>query len=536
MYLSIIILPLLGSLVSGFLGRKVGTTGSQIITCTSLLITSVLITIAFYEVGLCGSVVRIELGSWIDSELMNISWEFYFDQLTVSLGLAVVYCSTLIHIYSIDYLSTDPALCFGKTLKWVKLSNSGDILKLMIPNYIRKSISGWSNYSCKVTSHKMIENEMDYRGSKSNKFYKYPQLKAIKLFVKEQRVDGSYCIANSKLMQLRYTLMGFERNYPVKIPSKQIKIKKFSTFNNLSDININRSKAWFWTGLIDAEGSFSIIIDKTNKRKLGWRVQSKFQIGLHKRELPLILELQQFLGGIGSIQINSSRNVVNYSIDSNKDLINLINHFDNYYLLTQKAADFLLFKQVVLLMNSKAHLTNEGLHQIINNKASMNLGLSEFLKSEFKNFNPVPRAIINTKHIPDPNWIAGFVTGEGCFDINIPKSTNKIGYRVQLRFRITQHLRDLELMECLIKYLVSGQIYKYPNKQAVSLIVVKFSDIINTIIPFFEKNPLLGTKSLEYLDWCKVSKLMKDGSHLTIKGLNKIKDIKSRMNTGRKII
>jgi hypothetical protein len=91
-------------------------------------------------------------------------------------------------------------------------------------------------------------------------------------------------------------------------------------------------------------------------------------------------------------------------------------------------------------------------------------------------------------------------------------------------------------MECLIKYLVSGKIYKYPNKQAVSLIVVKFSDIINTIIPFFEKNPLLGTKSLEYLDWCKVSKLMKDGSHLTIKGLNKIKDIKSRMNTGRKII
>jgi hypothetical protein len=83
-------------------------------------------------------------------------------------------------------------------------------------------------------------------------------------------------------------------------------------------------------------------------------------------------------------------------------------------------------------------------------------------------------------------------------------------------------------MECLIKYLVSGKIYKYPKKQAISLIVVKFSDIINIIIPFFEKNPLLGTKSLEYLDWCKVSKLMKDGSHLTIKGFNKIKDIKSR--------
>jgi hypothetical protein len=84
----------------------------------------------------------------------------------------------------------------------------------------------------------MIENEMEYRGSKSDF-----KLKA----VKEQRVDVGYCINNSKLMQLRYTLMGFERNYPVKIPSNQIKIKKFSTFNNLSNIivPINRSKAWF---------------------------------------------------------------------------------------------------------------------------------------------------------------------------------------------------------------------------------------------------------------------------------------------------
>src|ERR1700674_2024998 len=108
MYLSIIILPLLSSLVSGFLGRKVGVTGSQIITCGSLIVTSVLITIAFYEVGICGSPVKIEIVNWLDIEILNISWSFYFDQLTVSLGLAVIYCSTLIHIYSVDYLSRDP--------------------------------------------------------------------------------------------------------------------------------------------------------------------------------------------------------------------------------------------------------------------------------------------------------------------------------------------------------------------------------------------------------------------------------------------
>jgi NADH-ubiquinone oxidoreductase chain 5 len=142
MYLSIIILPLLGSIVSGLLGRKVGVTGSQIITCTSLIVSSLLISIAFYEVGICGSPVSIDIISWLDIELLSISWYFYFDQLTVSLGLAVLYCSTLIHIYSVDYLSTDPAQRNRKTQRWDKLSNSGDALKLMVPNYYRKIVSG----------------------------------------------------------------------------------------------------------------------------------------------------------------------------------------------------------------------------------------------------------------------------------------------------------------------------------------------------------------------------------------------------------
>ena len=47
MYLSIILLPLLGSIVSGFMGRKVGVTGSKIISCTCLILTSILISIAY---------------------------------------------------------------------------------------------------------------------------------------------------------------------------------------------------------------------------------------------------------------------------------------------------------------------------------------------------------------------------------------------------------------------------------------------------------------------------------------------------------
>ena len=108
MYLSILILPLLGSIVSGLLGRKLGVTGAHVITCTCLILSSILATIAFYEVGICGSPVSIYLVNWVDSEFMSISWEFLFDQLTVSMYIPILYISSLIHIFSTDYMSEDP--------------------------------------------------------------------------------------------------------------------------------------------------------------------------------------------------------------------------------------------------------------------------------------------------------------------------------------------------------------------------------------------------------------------------------------------
>jgi NADH-ubiquinone oxidoreductase chain 5 len=61
MYLNIILLPLLGSIVSGFFGRKVGVSGAQIITCSSIITVTILAIIAFFEVGFNNSSVFINL-------------------------------------------------------------------------------------------------------------------------------------------------------------------------------------------------------------------------------------------------------------------------------------------------------------------------------------------------------------------------------------------------------------------------------------------------------------------------------------------
>jgi NADH-ubiquinone oxidoreductase chain 5 len=108
MYLAIIILPLLGSIASGFFGRKIGVTGAQLITCASVLLTTVLALVAFLEVGLNNIPVSMQVFRWIDAESLYIWWGFHFDSLTVSMLLPVLIISSLVHIYSIGYMSNDP--------------------------------------------------------------------------------------------------------------------------------------------------------------------------------------------------------------------------------------------------------------------------------------------------------------------------------------------------------------------------------------------------------------------------------------------
>nr|AWA82148.1 NADH dehydrogenase subunit 5 [Cantharellus cibarius]AWA82180.1 NADH dehydrogenase subunit 5 [Cantharellus cibarius] len=108
MYLNILMLPLLGSVISGLLGRKIGVTGSHIITISCLIVTSILSILAFYEVGVCDSPVSIQLTSWVNSEYLNISWGFLFDSLTVSMLIPVLFISTLVHLYSTNYMANDP--------------------------------------------------------------------------------------------------------------------------------------------------------------------------------------------------------------------------------------------------------------------------------------------------------------------------------------------------------------------------------------------------------------------------------------------
>jgi len=76
----------------------------------------------------------------------------------------------------------------------------------------------------------------------------------------------------------------------------------------------------------------------------------------------------------------------------------------------------------------------------------------------------------------------------------------------------------------------------YKTKNTVTLHITKFSVIENIIIPFFEKYPISGIKNLDFVDFKKVSEIIKNKFHLTLEGFKKIKDINSQMNQRRSIL
>jgi hypothetical protein len=281
---------------------------------------------------------------------------------------------------------------------------------------------------------------------------------------------------------------------------------------------------------------FSLSIYKDDSKTTGWRVQTIFTIGLHEKDIALLENIQKFFMGVGKIY-SPRKGIKQFRVSSIKELQVIVNHFDKYPLITKKRADFELFKLAINLIENKKHLTPEGLKKIVSIRASINLGLTDELKKAFSPRGaiiPTPRPFFPSQKIYDPQWLIGFIDGEGCFIINIQdyisSKNGKTSYKVWLTLYITQHIRDIKLMESIIKYLDCGRILKRNATPAVDFKVGDFNDIITKIIPFLQKHPLQSVKQLNYQDWVKASSLIANKEHLTAKGLEEIKMIKNNMN------
>ena len=285
---------------------------------------------------------------------------------------------------------------------------------------------------------------------------------------------------------------------------------------------------WYVTGFSDGEACFHIAIGKNIKYKNGFYVNPGFSIVLHKKDKILLEKIQAYFGGIGTLKTKDK--IVEFRIFSMKDLKVIIDHFDNYPLITKKQIDYMLFKETLELIINKEHLTVEGLQKIVNIRASMNKGLPETLKKAFPDAIPHTKSLVTTPKVIDPNWVVGFTEAEGCFFVK--KHLNNERLSIKLGCQITQHNRDILLLKSLIDFFNCGRLEPV-GESSQNFITAKLSDITKIIIPFFDKYPLVGSKAKDFKDWKKISELMTSKAHLNKEGQEQILQIKSRINTSR---
>ena len=271
---------------------------------------------------------------------------------------------------------------------------------------------------------------------------------------------------------------------------------------------------WF-VGLTDGEGYFGIISNGSAAFKFIFRIE------LHVDEEPMLNFIKSTLGfgKVYSIKDSSMWVVANQS-----DIVKLIDIFTNRPLNTTKLLNFLAFKSAFETYTS-ATSKKEVLKEITSLKTSMNTLRTDYTFPSWYQ-----------AHIT-PNWLLGFVEGEGSF------SVHKKYYRSV--FSLDQSLLDLALMQSIANFLYSlvpGQKdwisiiltkKKEMTKGMVKLIITQEAKLTEVIIPFFDKLNWHSKKAKDYLDWKVVLKMKGLGLQYQPKGVEVLDIILSQMNKNR---
>ncbi len=140
MYLLILVIPLLGAFITGFGGYFLGSRGASFFAPICLAICWFLCLISFYEVALAQSPCYLKIFSWVDLGLFNFSWGLMFDSLTVIMLVVVTTVSTIVHFYSVGYMSADPHL--PRFISYLSLFTFFMIILVTADNFVQMFV-GW---------------------------------------------------------------------------------------------------------------------------------------------------------------------------------------------------------------------------------------------------------------------------------------------------------------------------------------------------------------------------------------------------------
>ena len=543
MYLSIIILPLLSSVVSGFFGRKVGVTGSRILSCLSIITTTILAIISFFEVGFNNNPVSINLFKWLDNESFNMAWNFQFDSLTVSMLIPVLIISSLVHFYSIGYMSHDPhnqrffsylslftfmmiILVTGNNylVMFVGWEGVGVCSYLLVSFWFTRIAANQSSLSAFLTNRVgdaflMIGmfillwtlGTLDY----STVFSLAPYINEnittiigicllIGAMAKSSQVGlhiwlpmAMEGLLNRALFKLHYM-----REHPVLNSWSSVYLVDFgkiqeegqsagnssktaiggSSETTCEAIKLNDKFKWWFIGFSEGDGSFIV----NNNGYL------EFKVTQSSVDAQILFYIKKELG-FGSASVQDKTNKTHhYRVRDKNNIFKLIQIFNGNIVTKHKLSQFKLWVDAF----NKIYKTNI---QCVENKHVFTLNNA---------------------------WLSGFTDAEGCFtsSTSVTKSTGQAITTVRY---VISPKDDLEFSQDLADkingYVTHVKSYNGNNT------VVNFSKL-NKILQYLNIYPLKTKKYISYKRWLKIYELVKNKKHLTLEGRVTIKSLSKLIN------
>lgn len=300
---------------------------------------------------------------------------------------------------------------------------------------------------------------------------------------------------------------------------------------------------WF-RGFVDAEGYFSI----TSNRNA---YTFTFGIGLHIDDLEVLKHIQKTLQ-IGTVYIKPK--IAEFVVRRSDELKVIMDIFDKTPLNSYKHFNFLGFKQAFELYKVGMKDKNQLRVHMEEIKNTMNTNRTDFSQP-------------NRKFHITPNWLLGFIEGDGCFNIDFAKTKNS-HIRLSFRLLIIQSAIDLALLLAIKNYINSLAVsasnsldltlimdlqdkeleglgrnyvglFSSTNKkisklnEKYNLTVGNMDFIKDTLLPFFDSLTFYTKKELDYQDWKNILLLKEKGFHYTSEGLELIQLTLEQMNSSR---
>jgi LAGLIDADG endonuclease len=132
------------------------------------------------------------------------------------------------------------------------------------------------------------------------------------------------------------------------------------------------------------------------------------------------------------------------------------------------------------------------------------------------------------------SYIAGYVDGEGSFSVSVQRNrTCRVGFQLVPEFHVSQNGDRAQVLELIRRRLGCG--YIKPNSKrdrALVFVVRNRRALLESVIPFFEDNPLLSTKQTDFEKFARIVRGMAHGHHRSEVGFRRLLEVALSMNGG----